>query len=117
MKLNTTPEANGVSIQNDILGNPTQITVTNSGTYNIQFSAQLEKASGGGSSIVSIWLVKNGINEVYTETEIAASGSSSSSLEVPAWNFVLSLNAGDYLQLAWFSTDANIQLFAKRNDI
>jgi len=117
MKLNTPAEANGVSIVNDGLGNPTQITVANSGTYNIQFSAQLEKASGGGSSVVNIWLLKNGTNEVYTDTQIAASGSSSSSLEVPAWNFMLSLNAGDYLQIAWFSTDVNIRLFAQGSQV
>ena len=112
MKLNTTAENNGVIIQNDASGNLTHIVTQFPGVYNVQFSAQLEKVSGGGSSIINIWLVKNGTNVVYTDTKIAASGSSSSSLEVPAWNFVLSMAANEYLQIAWYSSDGAIQLTA-----
>jgi hypothetical protein len=57
-------------------------------------------------------LVKNGTNVPNTDTKIAASGSSSSSLEVAAWNFVLTMAANDYVQLAWYSTDVNINLLA-----
>ena len=110
MRLNTTVEYNGVIIQNDASGNPTHIVTQFAGVYNIQFSAQVEKLSGGSSSVVNIWLVKNGLNVSYTDTKIAASGSSSSSLEVAAWNFVLTMAVNDYVQLAWYSTDDNIQL-------
>jgi len=112
MSYNSTYEANGLSIQNDASGNPTKIVVSSTGVYNIQFSAQLEKISGGGSSVVNIWFVKNGINLPESDTKIAVSGSSSSSLEVPAWNIVLTLTPSDSLQIAWYSTDTNVTLLA-----
>ena len=112
IKLNTTDVSFGVSIVNNLLGNPTQIKVYNKGIYNIQFSVQLQKTSGGGSSQVFIWLSKNGTSIPWTNTEVSVSGSSSSSLEVPSWNFVLSLEANDYLELYWHSNDLNVQVLA-----
>ena len=43
VKLNTTDLTNGVSVVNDGSGNPTRITLANTGIYNIQFSLQLSK--------------------------------------------------------------------------
>jgi hypothetical protein len=112
VKLNSTDISFGVSIVNNLLGNPTRIKVDNNGVYNIQFSLQLEKASGGGSSQVFIWISKNDTAIPWTNTEVSVSGSSSSSLEVPSWNFVLSLNANDYVELYWHSDDLNVKILS-----
>jgi hypothetical protein len=106
IKLNTTAEAYGVSI----LGT-SNIKVDHSGVYNVQFSAQLENLSSGRHP-VDIWLTKNGINESNTNTKVTLVGNNSK--EVAAWNFVLSLNANDYVTIYWACTNStNVQLTAE----
>lgn len=104
MSYNTTSENYHVTIQN---GN--RITFEYPGVYNIQFSAQFEK-TGGQSSKVDIWLRKNGTDVPWTNTEITLSGSSRI---VASWNFVLSENANDYLQLCWSSPNNDVQILAQ----
>jgi len=98
-------EENGVSIQNG-----DEITVNNAGTYNLQFSAQFEKTSGPDAD-VQLWLKLNGSNVADSNTEFAIHHNNGT--YVPAWNFVLTLNAGDYLQLAWHSADTTVSLLAQ----
>ena len=104
---NTTQISRGVSI-----GSPTsRIVVDKQGVYNFQFSLQVDKTSGGKGTIW-IWPRVNG-------TDIAASASvvtikDNDSETVPAWNFVLTLNAGDYFELIWEvdTTDLLLESFA-----
>jgi hypothetical protein len=110
MKLNSTDSSctNGVSIVNDTFGNPTKITVQKKSVYNIQFSAQLNRTSGGQSKQVSIWLRKNGIDVSYTNTHISVQANANKL--VAAWNIFIQLNAGDNAQLMWSTQDTAIQL-------
>jgi len=88
-----------------------RITVARAGTYNLQFSAQVQTTVGGSPS-VHIWLRKNGTNLTYTNTGISIQNQNSK--YVAAWNFVESLIAGDYLELVWYvSGGANAQLVAE----
>ena len=80
-----------------------------SGYYNIQFSAQISKASGG-TSYVWIWPRVDGIDITASASKVAVQGVAAES--VPAWNFVLPINAGSYFQLMW-ATDDNITLLAE----
>lgn len=106
IKLNSTAEAYGVSIQGT-----SNIKVAHAGVYNVQFSAQLENTSSG-THPVDIWLTKNGTNESNTNTKVTLVGNNSKT--VAAWNYVLSLNANDYVTLYWASTTTNnIQLTAE----
>ena len=87
-------------------GNPTsKIIVTNTGVYNFQFSAQLDK-TGGGASAVYIWPRVNGVNLPNSATKIVIDGPNSEI--VAAWNFVLVLQANDYFELAWQSSDTAV---------
>jgi hypothetical protein len=87
-------------------GTPTsKIYVNNTGVYNFQFSAQLDK-TGGGSDAVYIWPRINGVNVPDSATKIVIDGPNSEI--VPAWNFVLVMEAGDYFELAWQSPDTNV---------
>jgi hypothetical protein len=110
MKLNSTDSSatNGISIVNDTFGNPTKITVTKTSTYNIQFSAQLNRIGGGALRQTSIWLRKNGVDVPNTNTHISVQ--TNSNKVVAAWNFVISLNAGDNVQLMWSVQDIDIEL-------
>jgi hypothetical protein len=87
-------------------GVPTsKIFVSQTGVYNFQFSAQLDK-SGGSASAVYIWPRINGVNVPDSATKVVIDGPNSEI--VPAWNFVLVMEAGDYFELAWQSSDTAV---------
>lgn len=103
MTFDHTVEANGVS-----RGSPTShIVVANTGVYNIQFSAQLDKTSGATGNIY-IWLDINGSTVADSGTTIAIQGTAART--VAAWNFVVSLTAGQYFRLMWSTDDTGIRL-------
>jgi hypothetical protein len=104
LPLNTTSEAVGTSIASG-----SRITVANAGVYNIQFSAQLDKTDGG-SDLVNIWFAKNGVNIPYSNTQILVTGSGGK--HVASWNFVLTLDATDYVQIMAQSADVNMRVVA-----
>jgi hypothetical protein len=108
MRLNTTAEANGVSIQADGSGEPTQITFAHTAVYNIQFSAQMTKVDSGSASDAEIWLSRNGLAIPDTNTVFTIDNQSGSM--VAAWNFMLTVSGGDYLQLVWRVDDTSIQI-------
>ena len=87
-------------------GTPTsKIIVANTGVYNFQFSAQLDK-TGGSASAVYIWPRINGVNLPNSATKVTIDGPNSEI--VAAWNFVLVLDANDYFELAWQSSDTDV---------
>lgn len=111
----TNPVANRVNLftYNSLVSNfgitrgvPTsRIYVSDTGIYNFQFSAQLDK-SGGGASAVYIWPRINGANVPDSASKVVIDGPNSEI--IPAWNFVLVLKANDYFELAWESPDTNV---------
>ena len=102
---NTTTLSDGVSVVSS-----SQITVVNSGIYNFEFSAQVEKTSGGGDN-VDIWIQINGTNVADTNTRIALTGGNAK--QVAAWNFLIQLSAGQYVELCWSSPSTAVQLHAE----
>jgi hypothetical protein len=86
-----------------------RVYVAETGVYNIQFSAQLDK-TGGGASDVFIWLRLNGNNVTHSATKMVIDGPNNEL--VAAWNWVITLADGDYIELAWQSPDANVILLA-----
>jgi hypothetical protein len=112
VKFNTINLANGVSVVNDGSGNPTRVTLANTGIYNIQFSLQLEKTGGGGNMIVDVWVRKNGVDIPSTTGKVVLTGSVSASPVIAAWNYVLDLVAGDYVQLMWATSNNNVVILA-----
>lgn len=99
---NSDPSSNGI-----IAGSQTgSIKVLNSNVYNIQFSFQLHQSSASNAS-VTIWLRKNGADVAASAGEYDVKGNDHL---VTAWNYVLPLNANDYIQLYWASDSTNMQL-------
>lgn len=95
-----------VSEQAITRGEPTsKIYVAQTGVYNFQFSAQLDK-TGGSASAVYIWPRINGVNLPDSATKIVIDGPNNEI--VAAWNFVLVLQANDYFELAWQAADTNV---------
>ena len=104
---------NGVSIVSGPSG-PTRITYANDGVYNIQFSAQLVRLSGGSTESVVIWIRKNGVlvanNIPWTSTRVDLKANQG--YLVVAWNFFVEINAGDWIELCWSTSDVSIDIEA-----
>lgn len=104
--LNNADPANvGVSVTNS-----SRITFDYAGTYNVQFSAQLDRASGSGTADVDIWPSINGDDVPDSNTRVTMSGPASQSKTVAAWNWYLTVTAGQYVELRWSTTDNRIIL-------
>lgn len=92
-------------------GVPTsKIFVSQTGVYNFQFSAQIDKTVAGVDQIW-IWPRINGVNVPDSATKINIQGSAEA--EVAAWNFLLVMKGGDYFELAWESPEDDMIILAE----
>jgi hypothetical protein len=97
---NTTEATNGVH-----LGIPSsRIYFDATGVYNIQFSAQMDLASGGQEQI-TIWFRRNGTNIPRSATYVTIKNTNE--FQVPAWNFVDTFQAEDYVEIMVLSDGAH----------
>jgi hypothetical protein len=87
-----------------------QIFVDRPSVYNIQFSAQLHKTLGGTGSAY-IWLKKNGTNVPDSTGHIRVQGNDAET--VTSWNYIIQLNAGDYIEMMWEVDDTSVELLAE----
>lgn len=101
----STSESNGVSIS----APASRISVTDSGLYNIQFSAQLDNTSGG-NHLAHIWLRVNGVDVANSSSQVRLKGSDGEL--VAAWNFYQRLSAGDYFELVFSVSDTSVRISA-----
>ena len=104
MNLNTTAESNQIAVTSG-----SRITFKNRGTYNIQFSAQLDQTSGASHNIY-IWFRKNGVDIPHSSSTVAIQGTTAEL--VAAWNFVVSVLGNDYIQIMWAVNNTNVQIVA-----
>ncbi len=106
MTFNSTAYSQGVTI-----GSPTsQVYVDRLGIYNIQFSAQADKTSGG-IAFLYIWIRINGVDVSNSALEIRIQGNNAEVLVTR--NFISQLNAGDYFELMWSTTDTDCILISR----
>ena len=104
MTLNSTAESNQIAVTNN-----SRITFKNRGTYNIQFSAQLDQTSGASHNIF-IWFRKNGVDIANSASVVAIQGSTAEL--VAAWNFVITVLGGDYIEIMWAVSNTAVQIVA-----
>ena len=103
MTFNTTEISNGVYV-----GTPTsRIYVDTDNVYNLQFSAQIDKTLGG-VGLVWVWLRKNGVDVPNSTGQIRIQGNNAEVLA--AWNYIIRLAPGDYIELMWEVDDTSIEL-------
>jgi hypothetical protein len=96
--LNTTSGSNGIAI-----GSPTsRVVFTYAGVYSITFSIQFENSSSDDHRITT-WLKKNGtdITDSSSITSIPKSHGADNGAIITTVNYVIELQAGDYLQTYW----------------
>lgn len=105
MTFNTTDLSQGV-----YLGTPTsRVYVDRPNVYNIQFSAQIINTSGGANR-AWIWLRKNGTDVPESSGAVRVQGNNTEA--IAAWNYIIQLNAGDYVELMWEVDDIGVSLHA-----
>lgn len=103
MLFNTTVESQGVTVTSG-----SQVNILNSGTYNIQFSAQLDKPSANSVDL-DIWLQTNAGTVIpWSNTRLTLAGNAKG---VAAWNFVQTFTGGDHFHIYWSNPDA-VSLYA-----
>ena len=109
MTFNSTDIADGVTLVSG-----SRLTVPVNGTYNIQFSAQLENVENT-QELVTIWFRVNGVDVPKSATQITIPARKSASIYgygVAAWNIFLDLTAGQYVEIMWLPTIATMTLQA-----
>lgn len=105
MKLDTTVTSSGITLISN-----TQIQVSKTAVYNIQFSAQLNKTTGTADEL-SIWLDINGLPIDNTNTKLTLANNNH--LMVAAWNFMTPLAAGSIVRLSWSTSGGHIFLYGE----
>ena len=109
MTLNTTDFSNGVGLA---IGS--KITATKAGIYNLQFSAQFQNTDNQIQDI-SIWLKQNNVDIPGSTGFISIPARKSASAgeeahEIIGWNYYLSMNANDFVQIYWSTTLASVTI-------
>lgn len=97
--------SSGISI-----GAPTsRIVVANAGLYNFSASFQL---TSGSASVKNVWLWyrKNGSD--IANSALVTSMDSGTAIRAPSRSLLISLSAGDYVELMWAADDVNVTLDA-----
>ena len=104
---NTTDYSNGIYISDS-----SKLNVRNYGIYNIQFSFQFKNTSNDGQD-VDIWFRKNGTDVAGSNSKFylpARKSSGDPSHLIAAMNYVLEMNANDYVQVMWRVSNTGVSL-------
>ena len=106
---NTPNGASGVLLKNN-----SQITFPYAGTYNIQFSLQFINTDNNANNPaeVNVWFRKNGsdVSESNSQFSIPNKHGAHNGASIAALNFIISLNANDYIQLMWQTENTSISM-------
>ena len=107
MKVNTIDFAHNVTIVSG-----SRITPSNTGIYNLQFSAQLANTANTNLTF-DIWLAYTGSNVANSNTQIDVNKSAGQlGRMVAAWNWMLPIQANDYVEIKWSCNASTGQIFA-----
>jgi hypothetical protein len=107
MALDTTDFSNSVSLQTG-----SKITVEYAGIYNLQFSVQVQNA-GNAPNDIFIWLKQNGTDITGSTGKVglpARKNPGDPFHDIKGWNYFLNMNAGDYVQIYWSTTNVDITI-------
>jgi hypothetical protein len=106
VKFRTMDFSNGVTVNSD-----TEITIANTGIYNLQFSFQFQNVDSQEHD-VTIWLRKNGSDVLGSAGFVAviASHGGTPGHCLPSWNYLLDAVGGDYYELYWSATSTQVTL-------
>lgn len=103
----TTDFSNGVT-----LSNSSRLNVSQSGIYNVQFSIQFTNTTNA-SQDVDVWFRKNGTNIDKSNSRFGfppRKGAGDPFHTIAAINYFVSLNANDYVEIMWRTTDVGVSI-------
>jgi hypothetical protein len=107
MTLSNTDFSNQVSL---VTGS--KMTVAKAGIYNLQFSVQIENFDNAPQDMY-IWLRQNG-TDIVGSTGVVGSVARKSAIDpahdIKGWNYFLSMNANDNVQIYWSPTIATLTI-------
>lgn len=92
----------------------TQLTVPSNGVYNLQFSAQL-KNTDNAQQDATIWFRVDGVDVPNSATQITVPARKSAGIfgyAVAAWNIMLDMTAGQYIEIIWLPTSTTVTVEA-----
>ena len=104
---NTTDFSNGVTIASG-----SRITVADAGIWNLQFSLQLTNTTNA-SQDVDVWFRVNGTNIDNSNSRYGLAprkGAGDPFHVIMALNYFASLNATDYIEIMWRTTDTGVSI-------
>jgi hypothetical protein len=104
--LATTDFSNQVTISSS------KITVQNAGIYNLQFSVQVENNDNAPQDVF-FWLKQNGTDIVGSTGKVglpARKNPGDPFHDIKGWNYFLSMDATDYVEIYWSTTSANVSI-------
>jgi hypothetical protein len=107
MALSVTDFSNEVSLQTG-----SKITVANAGIYNLQFSVQLQNLDNAPQDVF-IWLKQNGTDITGSTGLVGMPARKSAGVpfhDIKGWNYFLNMNAGDYVQIYWSTTNVDVTI-------
>jgi hypothetical protein len=106
MEFDTVIESYGITIEDNV-----RVVFSESGLYNIQFSAQLLN-SDSQEHDVSIWLARDGVAEPDSCTDITVpkKHGSYNGAAVAAWNFYYRAEKNEYFRLIWSAPSALVYI-------
>jgi hypothetical protein len=102
--VNNTFEAANVQIYGGA-GTSSRIQINSTGVFNIQFSAQINLASGTQTKVGDFWFRIDGTDVPFSNTKMSVNGKDFHS--VIALNFVSTFTKGQYFELMMNSADSN----------
>ena len=104
---NTTDFSNGVTVASN-----SRITVANAGIWNLQFSIQLTNTTNSTQD-VDVWFRVNGTNVPASNSRFGLAPRKSPGDPfhlIMALNYFVSLNATDYVEIVWRTTDTGVYI-------
>jgi hypothetical protein len=104
---NTTDFSNGVT-----MASGSRITVADAGIWNLQFSIQFTNTTNA-SQDVDVWFRVNGTNAANSNSRFGFAprkGVGDPFHIIAAMNYFLSLNATDYVEIMWRTTDVGVTI-------
>jgi hypothetical protein len=106
VKFRTMDFSNGVTVNAD-----TEITIANTGIYNLQFSFQYQNVDSQEHD-VTVWLRKNGTDVDGSSGFVAviASHGGVPGHCLPSWNYLLDAVGGDFYELYWSANSLDVSM-------
>lgn len=100
----------GSGVTCNIAAPDSKVYVEDPGVYDFQFSVQADRVAGSGDALLHIWAAVNGTAVPWSASRVRIKGNDAE--QVPAWDFMLDLAAGDYFELMWAVDTVDLELVA-----